>query len=189
LTFPSNYTIDLRFFKEDVEEKGLDWGFAGQILTSGDTQTFVHFVDSRYADDPLAVQDIGVFSALPNGDELETGEMMNPACKRKMKYEEVWRKLTLSGPGGGVCLEALDGSAFLGRVGKWFQGIYVEDGETTAVRYILQDDGEWKKVRSVGQRFDRVPLTLPDDSKDWTPGQVVTVHGVEWLVRDVQRDA
>lgn len=81
---------------------------------------FTHPLDSHYAvDQDEEEPDVGEFTKLPNGDDLETGVMAAPHLGGKiMPYEEVWReldpRLDLAGSDGG------DGSSSSSRKpGSW----------------------------------------------------------------------
>lgn len=56
---------------------------------------FTHPLDSHYvAGEEEGEPDIGEFTKLPNGDDLETGVMAAPHMGGKvMPYEEIWREL------------------------------------------------------------------------------------------------
>jgi len=187
-TFPSNHTIDLRFRKNGEHRGTLDWGFAGRVVIEGSKITFVHFVDSRNPTDPLSVQDSGHFSILPNGDELETGEMLNPATGRVMAYEEIWRKLPLLDTAvDAICLESVggDGKAFIGQIGQRFQGIFVQGESVTAVRRIYRE-GIWEDLYKVGKHLEELPC-FNNAEDDWKPGQEVEFQKRVWIVRDCSR--
>src|ERR1700694_3902484 len=104
---------------------------------------FIHMVDSRVPDDPLSIQDQGLFNKLDNGDDLETGRMVNPETGKVMRYEEIWRDIPVDGEGI-VLLESIGNKdkTFVGKIGKWFQGIgTVDNGKIVAAR--REFDGEW----------------------------------------------
>ncbi|KFY70834.1 hypothetical protein V498_10185, partial [Pseudogymnoascus sp. VKM F-4517 (FW-2822)] len=98
------YFMDLRVAKAD---HSIDWAMAGerQILSTNPRKShpsprlkcrWIKAIDSLGPSDP----DEGVFTPLPNGDDLETGSM---PCAHKgdavTEYEEVWRKLDpVAGP-------------------------------------------------------------------------------------------
>jgi len=73
--------------------------------------------------------DEGIFSPLPNGDDLETGSM---PCAHKndavTDYEEVWHKLSLvPGPKRAWIIQSVEnsprGGTFLGRVAGSFMAL------------------------------------------------------------------
>lgn len=77
---------------------------------------FTHPLDSHHpnneSDDVSAAPDLGEFTKLPNGDDLETGEMAAPHLGGKvMPYEEVWRQLDPSIHGDDTNSESADGSS------------------------------------------------------------------------------
>lgn len=140
---------------------------------------FVHVVDSRVPEDPLSVQDEGLFNKLGNGDYLETGAMMNPATGQIMAYEEIWRSLPCA-TDNVVLLESSGDKdkTFLGRIGKWFQGIGTMDGQLSAVRgeYI---QGTWRTVFSIGNT-ERVPLIIGEVR--WKVGEEIELGGRKWKI-------
>jgi hypothetical protein len=144
---------------------------------------FLHVVDSRVPMDPLSVHDVGVFSKLENGDELEKGRMMNSEIGQVMAYEEVWRPLSVEGKGV-VLLETtgMKDKTFVGRIGNWFQGIGTKDGVISAVRkeYV---DGKWETRFSMGKE-DIVPFVEGEES--WKVGDEVEFAGRTWEVIDCE---
>ncbi|KAF7169416.1 hypothetical protein CNMCM5623_002146 [Aspergillus felis] len=97
--------VDLRVDKASGE---IDWAIAGQRIVESQEPLrvlFTHAIDSHNAFDAV---DCGNFTALPNGDDLETGSMPRwdlPGAPVG-EYEEVWRELPFrdgpEGPGRGV---------------------------------------------------------------------------------------
>jgi len=133
--------------------------------------------------EPLSVLDEGLFKKLDNGDELETGEMINPDTGGLMPYEEVWRTVPVEGAGI-VLLESLGegDKTFVGRIGKWFQGIGTRDGVVSAMRQEFVD-GKWE-VRFLMGSSDVVPLIEGECS--WKVGEQVEVGGRRWKVLDCE---
>jgi hypothetical protein len=132
--------------------------------------------------DPLSVQDEGLFSKLANGDDLETGSMMNPNTGVIMAYEEVWRDVPVEGSGM-VLLESIGekDKTFVGRIGKLLQGIGTKDGEVCAARYELSGD-RWEKVYGIGNE-DMIPVF---QDNGWMDGDEVKIAGRVWKVVDCQ---
>jgi len=153
------------------------------VLESAEEAKFIHVVDSRVPLDPLSVHDEGIFNKLENGDELETGMMMNSEIGKIMAYEEVWRPLSVEGKGL-VLLESSGtrDKTFVGRIGKWFQGIGTKDGAISAVRmeYV---DRKWKTRFSIGEE-DVAPLVEGEES--WKVGDEVELAGRTWIVIDCE---
>jgi hypothetical protein len=191
LSFPNDYFIDLRPLKS---YESLDWGMAGyqissqtpkgtkstSLIYSIDTVQFIHLVDSRNPLDPKSVKDEGLFKKLDNGDELETGTMMNHNTGRLMNYEEIWQRLPSTIAADKVVLLESCGDkdkTFLGRIGKWFQGIGTTDGKVNAVRAELVNE-TWKTVLCVGQA-ERVPCISEDE---WKVGDEIQIQGRKWRV-------
>lgn len=186
LSFPSGYFIDLRFVRNASQET-LEWGFAGRMETSGNTTTFIHMIDSRVPQDPLSVQDSGQFEILPNGDERETGEMLNPVTGRMMAYEEIWRKLAASGSKDALCLESVDDEEpklFIGRVAARFQGVCVRGGRVSAVRCSLDEKGQRRELYRIGEDVDMMLAVPMELSIGWHSGQTVTLANRQWLIHD-----
>ncbi|KAL4814404.1 hypothetical protein BDW67DRAFT_186785 [Aspergillus spinulosporus] len=86
-----NWYVDLRV---DRKTATLDWAIAGERLQNANSNEvlFTHEIDSRSA---FGVADCGMFSALPNGDDLEVGVMPRPDLPGApvREYEEIWREL------------------------------------------------------------------------------------------------
>ncbi|PWY85869.1 hypothetical protein BO94DRAFT_467768 [Aspergillus sclerotioniger CBS 115572] len=96
----AGWYVDLRV---DKESGGIDWAIAGRrVVDDKDSSrvAFTHELDCRNSFDAV---DCGTFSSLPNGDDLEEGEMPRadlPGCP-VAQYEEVWRELKFrDGPEG-----------------------------------------------------------------------------------------
>ncbi|PYH68446.1 uncharacterized protein BO88DRAFT_454143 [Aspergillus vadensis CBS 113365] len=101
----AGWYVDLRVDKTSGD---IDWAIAGQrVVDDADSSrvSFTHELDSRNSFDAV---DCGTFSALPNGDDLEKGEMPRADLPGApiAEYEEVWRELKFregpEGPNTGV---------------------------------------------------------------------------------------
>lgn len=117
--------------------------------------------------------DVGTFSKLPNGDDLETGEMAAPHLGGKITpYEEVWRPLdfgmrdsaysravplawvlesvTDQGTGGTL--------SWYAKVGRFFLGVRRRRGDDGRMVYdaVRQDwddeEGRWSTKYSIGSQ-------------------------------------
>ncbi|KAH8811010.1 hypothetical protein F5884DRAFT_264074 [Xylogone sp. PMI_703] len=94
------YYVDLRVLKSD---QTLDWGLAGKRIKLSEDPLrvkFTHSVDSHNAggSKEKAEEDVGEFTKLPNGDDLEIGEMPAPHLGGSIRpYREVWRELNAHG--------------------------------------------------------------------------------------------
>ncbi|EIN11197.1 hypothetical protein PUNSTDRAFT_25082, partial [Punctularia strigosozonata HHB-11173 SS5] len=87
-----NFFVDFRPFSDDPSK--CEWAFAGyKIRPEADKSRWIHLIDSRGADweGEDGREDSGIFETLPNGDDLERGEMLDPASGKIRPYEEVWR--------------------------------------------------------------------------------------------------
>ena len=192
LSFPSNHFIDLRPVKSF---RSLDWGMAGYqstIQTAGgdksiyladdsNAATFIHIIDSRVPEDPLSVQVEGLFNKLPNGDDLETGTMMNPNTGQMMAYEEIWRTIPVTGKGF-VLLESIGAKnkTFIGQIGNYFQGIGLIAGKLNAKRCEFKN-GNWETVFSIGDE-NTLPVNKAQDT--WKEGDEIEFEGRLWKVHD-----
>jgi hypothetical protein len=141
----------------------------------------VHIVDSRVPTDPLSANDEGLFRILENGDELETGEMLNPDTGLHSSYEEIWRNMPPS-RGGLVLLESKGktNKTFLGRIGDVFQGIGYVNGRIHARRQVLTR-GKWEEKFLVG---DAEVIPTIDEDDEWNVGDEVEFSGRIWKVLD-----
>lgn len=157
----TNLYTDFRPFLR--EPTACEWAFAGaKEYLSGDRCQWSHVVDNRAkpGDEPAA-PDVGHCETLPNGDELETGEMVNPATGRVEAYEEVWRDKTLA-PGTKVVavqLKRKDTEAVLGifvQVGDWAQIVTKTENEDVAARR-WYFDRSWRLVSSYGWNTKWMP--------------------------------
>ncbi|PWY69424.1 hypothetical protein BO83DRAFT_428755 [Aspergillus eucalypticola CBS 122712] len=101
----AGWYVDLRV---DKASGNIDWAIAGQrVVDDADSSrvSFTHELDSRNSFDAV---DCGTFSTLPNGDDLEKGEMPRADLPGSpiAEYEEVWRELKFQegpeGPNTGV---------------------------------------------------------------------------------------
>lgn len=129
---------------------------------------FTHAIDSHNAFDAV---DCGMFSKLPNGDDLETGSMPRwdlPGAPVR-EYEEVWRELAFregpEGPGRGVSwvLEARGDE----------QGVMGQDGVTVTRIFIARIWGTY-----VALRQDQTHRG--GDSKALVKGGEVSARREEW---------
>lgn len=149
-------------------------------IDSHDTTTGDNTGSKEAGEDEVA--DEGTFTKLPNGDDLEIGEMPAPHLGGKVAaYREVWRELnafdSTAGNGGGVCwmLESIDAQeekqerkekkrTFYCRVGRFFLALrraetrVSDDPKAVEVEFsgIRQEfeDREWVTRYSVGTEAD-----------------------------------
>ncbi|EXJ93261.1 hypothetical protein A1O1_01652 [Capronia coronata CBS 617.96] len=178
------YYVDLRVRKSDGE---IDWALAGERIVDPQHSAkvkFTHIIDSHHnpsSSEPEPAPDVGDFIKLPNGDDLETGEMPNPdAGGQVMPYEEIWRELKW--PTGNSCwfLESVDshdaekGTAtttrrtktFHAKVGNYYlalrQVINGEDVTFVALRqdyHIDDEEGKgWKTIYEIGKQQQQLQL-------------------------------
>lgn len=118
---------------------------------------------------------------MENGDELETGEMVNPETGLPSAYVEIWRNLPASS-GGFVLLESKGetNKTFLGRIGNVFQGIGYVNGSIHARRLVLTHC-KWEEKFVVG---DAAIIPMIDEDDEWNVGDEVEFCGRLWKVLD-----
>lgn len=114
---------------------------------------FTHEIDSRGHTAP----DLGIFTKLPNGDDLETGEMLCPEKGDAVTpYEEIWHEFPEPPKGSISWIIRNDshetGITFLGRVENAYLAFRkTGDGAFTALREARDDKtGEWKIKYLIG---------------------------------------
>lgn len=223
------YYVDLRI---DKASGNIDWALAGQrIVISEDPRTvptprrflyqltmavkveFTHPLDShcrRPGDEEHNEQaDVGEFSKLPNGDDLEVGEMAAPHMgARVMPYEEVWRESDagvasdgLVGQSRGWILEGVHEEkrkTFYARVGRHFLAVQRQDkpGRDTEYEYAAVreecSDGKWTKKYMVGNTdhvMSMASLTQREDAQRRSVGDVVNIgNNSQGIVRSIAED-
>lgn len=177
---------------------------------------FTHPLDSHLDhehDEPKP--DVGTFTILPDGDELEIGEMAAPHLGGKVTpYEEVWHELDAgldalkgrSGVSPSWILESVDArvKSYYGRAGKFFLGLRqtvlpgADDGRLTfsALRQELDTtSGRWSTKYSMGKvdgmfRMDNVD---GDDSlgQSWSVGDKIRIgrSNEPCVVKAIVKDA
>ncbi|KAJ5085358.1 hypothetical protein N7532_010129 [Penicillium argentinense] len=94
--------IDLRM---DKKSGAIDWAMAGTMVAENPNETPLKINFTRELDslNEIGMVDSASFSALPNGDDLETGEMPHPELPGApmTAFEEVWHNLPFrEGPEG-----------------------------------------------------------------------------------------
>jgi hypothetical protein len=154
-----------------------EWAFAGvkTILPDGRT-CWTHDVDSRRAHTVPGGEeeapDVGACETLPNGDEIERGEMVNPATGRIERYEELWRADSLPAGSRVRVLVRRDLAAarvrgvFI-RVASWAQLVTEDDaGRVGARRWRLPEDGQWLLESTYGPVLD-APSPAADGHDGW----------------------
>lgn len=155
----SNLYTDFRPLLDD--HSVCEWAFAGckEYFADGKC-TWSHEVDSRVVEEGVSpAPDVGHCRRLPNGDELETGEMVNPDTGDLCAYEEVWRDEDVAPGANVVALKLKDGSSVRGifvQVGDLAQAIVQHPRGVSARRWHFLDS--WRTVASFGEDSDRIPL-------------------------------
>ena len=158
---------------------------------------FTHPYDSHYvAGQGEGEPDIGEFTKLPNGDDLETGVMAAPHLDGKvLPYAEVWHELDPSSSSSisAWILDSVDqpitaeeGSiitTYYGKAGRFFlalRQVKRTNPETLSFSAIRQDwnadEGQWATKYNIGDVQGM--FTLGEDSgadKAWKVGDKVTV--------------
>ena len=148
-------------------------------------------IDSLGPSDP----DEGIFTTLPNGDDLETGSMPCPEKGGAVTdYEEVWRKLLPSiGAKSAWILQSVDGKTFLGKVGAGYMALHEGEGKGFGARREEWDvDHGWSKKYEIGE-VGCVPSPADasaarrkdgfEEEESWRAGDIVDIQGKEYVVR------
>ncbi|KAJ6131348.1 hypothetical protein N7523_001808 [Penicillium sp. IBT 18751x] len=157
-----DWFLDLRM---DKKSGAIDWAMAGTAIKENPNETPVKVSFTRELDslNEIGLVDVAKFSPLPNGDELESGEMPHPDLPGApmTAFEEVWRELPFrEGPEGakkGISwiLESEHGEVaegaevsftktFLGRI--W--GTYLAFQQTQTHKKEKDETGTWVVKRS-----------------------------------------
>ena len=120
---------------------------------------------------------------LDNGDCLETGTMLNPDTGTEMAYEELWRILPIEGGREVALLESVGphDKTFLGRIGKWFQGIGTSEGGKVHARRSELVNGQWVDIFVIG---DQQMVPVIQVHTKWEEGNEVDIDGRLWKVVD-----
>lgn len=158
---------------------------------------FTHPLDSHCAapgDEGQADADVGHFSKLPNGDDLEVGEMAAPHLGgRVMPYEEVWRELDTPEEATGWILESTDEEqkVFYARIGGYF---IAAKRTTSSDRYhyaAVREDyegGKWTRKYSAGDVGGVETMSGAGEglsTEIWKVGDTVKLDGSSVVVRAV----
>ncbi|KIW02723.1 uncharacterized protein PV09_06157 [Verruconis gallopava] len=199
------YYVDLRVRKSDG---AIDWLLAGERIVDPENTSkvkFTHIIDSNHDPrDPHPAPDVGEFSKLPNGDDLETGQMPNPAAGGKMMaYEEVWRelnwKVSPENTDMNWILEALDNhddnddlrcKTFYAKVGRYYLAAQKKernhDAQFAAIRQDFQPETrEWKVIYQIGDtsRLARYSAEDEEITNAWSLADQVQYGGESCVVR------
>lgn len=179
----TNLYTDFRPFLDDPAN--CEWAFAGQKVYLSDGRcAFSHLVDSRVPAGGEPAPDIGRWHVLANGDELETGEMLNPASGRVEPYEEVWREEDVVPGTKVVALKLMDGDTVRGifvQVGDWAQGVVQTEHGVSARRRHYVDS--WRTTAAHGPHSDvMLPLNggVEHDTSTYVPS--ISNDHMQWIV-------
>lgn len=212
LTYNAHF-VDIRALVSPSDEQEpfpFDWAFYGQVIKPADPNgetTYTHDIDSRYINaiangsqdaDKFLEADCGSSKTLDNGDEAETGTMLNPESMKVEKFLEIWRPLDPTvapekipshgrGKGGAHCLVLVPspGQKFTGKlvkVGNWVQAIVKEEGvdgvqSLSIVRAAQPADGTgFSPLISWGSSVNVVPL----DYDAFDTSNEVVINGLVW---------
>jgi hypothetical protein len=171
---------------------------------------FTHPLDSHHAvGSAEPAPDVGDFTKLPNGDDLEIGEMQNPdEDGRVMPYEEVWRELdwSIQRKDKSVswileCLDPEDGQqankTFYAKLGRYFLAVRrVVDGrgaDYAALRMDFDEEaGEWKPRHEIGE-VGNIVKTFADEidaakQHQWCVGEEVVVFDERCIIKAISMD-
>uniref|UniRef100_A0A093UNJ1 Protein HRI1 n=1 Tax=Talaromyces marneffei PM1 TaxID=1077442 RepID=A0A093UNJ1_TALMA len=207
------YYVDLRVNRDDGS---IYWALAGRrIVVSEEPRKvkFTHEIDSHHTSPATTeeeeengkgeeeVADEGLFTKLPNGDDLEIGEMPAPHRGGKVSaYREVWRELKIgfdhsdSGEGDETCwmLESLDMEkrkrTFYCKVGRFFLALRRMESSEVEFSAIRQEQTpsqtggkEWVTKYSIGKEVD--DMFHMSTSSEFVL-ENVTTDRVSWKVDD-----
>jgi len=167
-------------FRPLLDGQGCEWVFAGvkRFLDDGRC-VWDHLVDNRsIGTGGEAVPDIGRCQMLANGDELETGEMLNPETGKVEAYEEVWRDAKVPVGTQVLVLQlqrryvyATDVRGIFVRIGGWAQGVVRSNDGVTARRWKFEN--AWQEVATYGAS----PRYVPSPSGDKLSETKVDIPG------------
>ena len=162
-----------------------EWAFAGEKEYFADGRcAWTHEVDSRAAvEGAPPAPDVGHCQRLPNGDELETGEMINPTTGKLCAYEEVWRDEDVMPGTRAVALRLSGGAAARGifvQVGDWAQAIVQQGREVSARRWHFVDS--WRRVASFGEASEWMPSLEGSPNREVVGHFPPPVGGIAWAV-------
>lgn len=153
---------------------------------------WIKTIDSLGPSEP----DEGIFTPLPNGDDLETGSM---PCAEKggvvTDYEEIWRKLEpMAGPDGtkiAWILQSVEGKTFLRRISGAYLALSQEEGHTFGAR-----SEEWNAGAGWCTKYaieaEGVPSFASFDNEhlegeaSWKLGETVEAFGTNYVVRALE---
>jgi len=109
--------------------------------------------------------------------------MLNPDTGTEMAYEELWRILPIQGGKEVVLLESigLHDKTFLGRIGKWFQGIGTTEGGKVQAKRSELVNGRWEDVFIIG---DGKMVPVIQVHTKWKEGDEVEIDRRLWKVLD-----
>jgi len=166
---------------------------------------FTHPLDSHYvAGQDEEEPDVGEFTKLPNGDDLETGVMAAPHLGgQTMPYEEIWReldpRLDLFGVSGGSrasswILESVEQpktgevatltKSYYAKAGKFFlalRQVTIANPSSISVSAIRQewdaDKRAWDTKYKIGNVEGMLDLSqgAADSQADWKVGDEITI--------------
>lgn len=181
-----DYYMDLRVKKADTS---IDWAMAGQrLIKSEDPMTvqFTHEIDSRGYTAP----DLGIFTKLPNGDDLETGEMPCPEKDDAVtRYEEIWHEFPAPPKNSVSWIIRNDSSetgiTFLGRLENAYLAFRkTGDGTFTALREDRDEKtGEWQVKYLIGKaKLPSMTQVAASDLNSIAARSKIEILGVEYRV-------
>ena len=135
--------------------------------------------------------DEGSFTALPNGDDLETGSMPCPEKGGAVTdYEEVWRGLSpKKGSKHAWILQSVDSKTFLGRIGGAYMALHEgQKGGFGARREEWDVNQGWDVKYEIGE-VEGVPSLAAhgkvvfDGEESWKIGHTVAISSDKYVVR------
>lgn len=209
LTGRTGTFLDLRVFISGSRRGAIDWATAGEKSYLPDSTPgpspphpppfssnlsssehpkaqFVALLDNRSPSSSTPSipppPDEGLFTALPNGDVLETGSMANPDAGGAVQlYEEVWRRYEIDEDVRSVFLQSVEGNFWVGRIGEHEIGMG-EVGEGFAAWRWERRQGEWEEVYAIGEVG--VLPRIPEEGIVEEQGERIELGGRSWIVRE-----
>ncbi|PVF99845.1 hypothetical protein CPB86DRAFT_783224 [Serendipita vermifera] len=200
------YYVDVRITKA-IDE--LDWVMAGvkEWLPSNQGQQkarFVSIMNSRSSSPGHDIPDEGIFTDLPNGDCLETGNMYDPVEGKIRPYKEVWRDILTGDTASGFILQMerkglaqigpsdnFLADAWIARMGNYQLAV----GQSTSGQYggwmvFPPDESDYQETRKRQAGDSNIvkiitPIRDDVDTREWKVDHVVTIDERNWVVKEM----
>jgi hypothetical protein len=190
----SNWYTDFRPYLDDPFN--CEWAFGGVKKYLPENKcTWSHLVDNR-AGTALPPLDVGRCEMLPNGDERETGEMLNPATRCVETYEEIWRDEEVLNGAKVVAAQLRHDEVVRGifiQVGHWAQAVVRTDSDVSARRWKYNNYWNTTAVFGIespamlhldgsGAPDTTVHILGTDDGSDSSDGSWEVTESYSWVL-------